>query len=72
MGLFGDDSSKKGNLQQQIRQNKRTIDKTIVEIDRAIQQMQTEENRQKKEVKKALKDQQPASAKILAKNIVRV
>ncbi|KAA6369447.1 MAG: putative SNF7 family protein [Streblomastix strix] len=72
MGLFGDDSDKKVNIQQQIRQNKNTIDRTIREIDNAIQQMQIEEKKQKAEVRKALKDQQPTSAKILAKNIVRV
>lgn len=56
MGLFGDDSDKKVNIQQQIRQNKNTIDRTIREIDNAIQQMQIEEKKQKAEVRKALKD----------------
>ncbi|KAA6396065.1 MAG: putative Class E Vps protein of the ESCRT-III complex [Streblomastix strix] len=59
-------------IQQQIRNNRRTIERTISEIDRAIQEMQANEKNQIKEIKKALKAQQPSSAKILAKNIVRI
>ncbi|KAH7818103.1 Vacuolar protein sorting 2 (Vps2) [Monocercomonoides exilis] len=69
MGIFGD--SKPANTKDQIRQNKRIIEKAIREIDRERTRLQQEEQRHGAELKKAAKEGHSGACKIIAKNILR-
>ena len=54
MGIFGDGSG--GDLKQQLRKNKREIDKAIREIDRERTRLQSEEKKHAAELQKAAKE----------------
>eukprot|EP00892_Ulva_mutabilis_P008332 jgi/Ulvmu1/5871/UM025_0133.1 len=66
-GLFG----KKKTPAEMLRENKRLIDKSIREIDRERNSLQTQERKLIEEMKKNAKNGQMDSVKVLAKSLVR-
>jgi len=68
MGLFGNST---GNLQEQLRAHKRTLDRSIRELDRERQGLETQEKRLIVDIKKLAKQDQMGCAKIMAKDLVR-
>ncbi|KAG7338302.1 Snf7 family protein [Nitzschia inconspicua] len=58
-------------LKEVLRENKRMITRAIRELDREKMQLEKEEKRLTIEIKKAAKEQQMTSVKIMAKDLVR-
>lgn len=58
-------------LSDEIKQNRRKIDRTCRELDRERQKMENQERRVKAEIKKVARDQQIDAARILAKDLAR-
>jgi len=56
-------------LKEVLRENKRTINRAIRELDREKAQLEREEKRLTIEIKKAAKEQQMGAVKIMAKVI---
>lgn len=65
--IFG----KEKPLKEVLRENKRTINRAIRELDREKAQLEREEKRLTIEIKKAAKEQQMGAVKIMAKDLVR-
>ncbi|KAL0205489.1 hypothetical protein P9112_000796 [Eukaryota sp. TZLM1-RC] len=67
MGLFG----RRKTLEEQLKEYKRTIDKSVRELDRERNRMQRQEQQTVVEIKKMAKAGQTNAAKLMAKDIVR-
>ncbi|KAL0213494.1 hypothetical protein RCL1_007120 [Eukaryota sp. TZLM3-RCL] len=67
MGLFG----RRPTLEEQLKEYKRTIDKSTRELDRERQKLQRQEQQCLNEIKKMAQQGQMNAAKIMAKDIVR-
>eukprot|EP00792_Barthelona_sp_PAP020_P005536 TRINITY_DN2692_c0_g1_i1.p1 TRINITY_DN2692_c0_g1~~TRINITY_DN2692_c0_g1_i1.p1 ORF type:complete len:213 (-),score=61.26 TRINITY_DN2692_c0_g1_i1:35-634(-) len=67
MGLF----TPAKPLKEQIRENKRTIDRAVRELNRETNKLKTTENKLKIEIKKAAQSGQMQIAKLKAKDLVR-
>jgi charged multivesicular body protein 2A len=65
--IFG----KEKPLKEVMRENKRMITRAVRELDREKVALEREEKRLTMEIKKAAKDQQMSSVKIMAKDLVR-
>ena len=64
-------NSKDKPLKEVLRENKRTINRAVRELDREKKGLEREEQRLTIEIKKAAKEQQMGSVKIMAKDLVR-
>ena len=56
MGIFGDGGSSTATQREELRKNKRMIDRAIREIDRERTRIKSEETKHVAELKKAAKD----------------
>jgi hypothetical protein len=65
--IMGAVFGKEKPLKEIMRENKRTINRAIRELDREKNGLEREEKRLTMEIKKAAKDQQMASVRIMAK-----
>lgn len=65
--IFGKDKP----LKEVLRENKRMINRAVRELDREKAGLEREEKRLTMEIKKAAKEQQMGSVKIMAKDLVR-
>merc|ERR1719420_1404075 len=64
-------SGSKMTLEEQLRENKRAIDRAIRELDRERNQLQSQEKKLINDIKSAAKKSQMGSVKIMAKDLVR-
>lgn len=58
-------------LKEVLRENKRQINRAVRELDREKLQLEKEEKRLTAEIKKAAKENQMQSVKVMAKDLVR-
>jgi charged multivesicular body protein 2A len=68
---MGNAFGKKKTLKEQLRENKREINRAIRELDRERTNLQNQEKKLIIEIKKMAKEGQIASVKIMAKDLVR-
>jgi charged multivesicular body protein 2A len=68
---MGNVFGKEKPLKEVLRENKRMINRAVRELDREKKQLEREEQRLTMEIKAAAKQQQMASVKIMAKDLVR-
>mmetsp|Transcript_1660 Transcript_1660/g.2201 ORF Transcript_1660/g.2201 Transcript_1660/m.2201 type:complete len:227 (-) Transcript_1660:58-738(-) len=68
---MGNAFGKKKPLKEVLRENKRMINRAVRELDREKMALEREEKRLTIEIKKAAKEQQMQSVKIMAKDLVR-
>merc|ERR1719420_2551621 len=64
-------SGSKMTLEEQLRENKRAIDRAIRELDRERNQLQSQEKKLINDIKAAAKKSQMGSVKVMAKDLVR-
>jgi hypothetical protein len=70
--IMGNMFGKEKPLKEVLRENKRTINRAVRELDREKMTLEREEKRLIMDIKKAAKDQQMAAVKIMAKVTCRV
>lgn len=68
---MGNALGKKKTLKEQLRENKREINRAVRELDRERTNLQMQEKKLIIEIKKMAKEGQIASVKIMAKDLVR-
>lgn len=72
IGDMGNAMGPKKTLREELRENKRHLNRAIRELDRERANLQLQEKKTVMELKKMAKDGQIASVKIMAKDIVRI
>lgn len=68
---MGSMASKKLTLEEQMKQNKRMIDRAVRELDREKRKLEQQQHQVEMDIKKAAKENQMGSVRIMAKDLIR-